>query len=40
MLEKEKLRRDAVEILNTDGMIPQDHLLRSIDMAVDFEHIL
>jgi transposase len=39
MLEREKMRRDAVEFVNTDEMVPQDHLLRKIDEAVDFEHL-
>ena len=39
MLEREKLRRDAVEFVNTDEMVPQDHLLRKIDGAVDFDHL-
>lgn len=39
MLEREKLRWDAAEIVNTDGMVPRNHLLRKIDAAVDFEHI-
>lgn len=39
MLEREKLRRDAVEFVNTDLLVPQDHLLRKIDSAVDFCHI-
>lgn len=39
MLEREKLRRDAVEFVNTDLLVPGNHLLRKIDSAVDFSHI-
>ena len=39
MLERAKLRRDAVEFVNTDLLVPQDHLLRKIDSGVDFCHI-
>jgi Transposase and inactivated derivatives len=39
MLEKEKLCRNVVEIINTDQLVPSDHLLRRIDAAVDFEHL-
>ena len=39
MVEREKLRRDAVEFVNTDLLMPQDHLLRKIDSAVDFCHL-
>lgn len=36
MLEREKLRRDIVEFINTDERVPQEHLLRKVDGAVDF----
>jgi transposase len=39
MLEREKLRRDAVEFVNIDLLVPRNHLLRKIDSAVDFCHI-
>lgn len=39
MLERERLRRDIVEFVNTEGMVPGNHLLRKIDSAVDFCHI-
>lgn len=39
MLERERLRRDVVEFINTDERVPQDHLLRRVDGAVDFCHI-
>ena len=39
MLEREQMRRDIIEFVNTEGMVPQEHLLRKIDSAVDFCHI-
>jgi transposase len=39
MLTKEQEQRQAIEILCTDMLVPQDHLLRKIDAAVDFKHI-
>ena len=39
MLEKEKLCRNAEKIIDTDQLVPPDHLLRRIDAAVDFEHL-
>ena len=39
MLKKEAEQRQAIEMLCTDMLVPQDHLLRKIDAAVDFRHI-
>ena len=39
MLKKEKSQRQEVKILCTDMLVPQDHLLRKIDAAVDFDYI-
>ena len=39
MLKKEMEQRQAIEMLCTDMLVPQDHLLRKIDKAVDFTHI-
>ena len=39
MLKKETLQRQAIEMLCTDMLVPQEHLLRKIDAAVDFTHI-
>lgn len=39
MLEREKKNRETVEFINTDTFVPQEHLLRKIDRAVDFTHI-
>ena len=39
MLKKEIEQRQAIEMLCTDMLVPQDHLLRKIDKAVDFSYI-
>ena len=40
MLAKEqKLRRNVVEILCLEDLVPPQHLLRQIDAAVDFAHL-
>ncbi len=40
MLKKgRELRRNVVEFLTLEDRIPQDHLLRKIDGAVDFMHL-
>ena len=39
MLKKETEQRQAIEMLCTDMLVPQEHLLRKIDAAVDFTHI-
>ena len=39
MLKKETEQRQAIEMLCTDMLVPQEHLLRKIDAAVDFSHI-
>lgn len=40
MLSKgQELRRNVVEFLTLEGRIPQDHLLREMDGAVDFMHL-
>lgn len=39
MLEREKKNREALEFINTEMYVPQDHLLRKIDAAVEFSHI-
>ncbi len=36
MLIKEKLERNTLEIVSLEGLVPQDHLLRKVDCAVDF----
>ena len=39
MLERGKLDRGVVEIVDTEMLVPQEHLLRKIDAAVDFSRI-
>ena len=36
MLERGKLDRGIVEMVDTESLVPQNHLLRKIDAAVDF----
>lgn len=35
MLERGKMERDVIEIVGIDGLVPQDHLLRKVEQAVD-----
>ncbi|MEN6389372.1 MAG: IS1182 family transposase [Syntrophomonas sp.] len=39
VLERAKNLRNNLQIVDLEGMVPQDHLLRKIDQAVDFSHI-
>ena len=39
MLERGKMDRDLIELVGIDSLMPQDHLLRQIDAAVNFDHI-
>ena len=39
MLKREKMERGVFEIVDTEGLVPEDHLLRKIDAAVDFTRI-
>ena len=39
MLTKEQEQRQAIEMLCTDMLVPEDHLLRKVDAAVEFKHI-
>ena len=39
MLKKEEEQRQSVEVLCTDMLVPEEHLLRKIDAAVDFRCI-
>ena len=39
MLERGKMDRNKIEFVDTEGLVPQDHLLRQIDEAVDFSKI-
>lgn len=39
MLERGKMDRGIVEIVDTESLVPKDHLLRKIDEAVDFNRL-
>ena len=39
MLETGQMNRDNVEMVNIDMLVPEDHLLRKIDTAIDFTKI-
>lgn len=39
MLERAKNLRNNMQIVDLEGLVPQDHLLRKIDCVVDFTHI-
>ena len=36
MLERGKMERGIFEIVDTESLVPEGHLLRKIDEAVDF----
>lgn len=36
---KQKEERNTLEMVSAEGLVPQNHLLRKIDSAVDFPHI-
>ena len=39
MLERGKMDRGVIEIVDTESLVPKDHLLRKIDAAVDFNRL-
>ena len=39
LTEKPTIERNALEITCTESLVPQEHLLRKIDAAVDFRKI-
>ena len=39
MLERGKLDRGIIEMVDTESLVPKDHLLRKIDAAVDFSRL-
>lgn len=39
MLTKRQEKREVVEKISLDRLVPEDHLLRKIDGAVNFNHI-
>lgn len=40
MLIKERSERNTLEMISLEGIVPQDQLLRKIDCAVDFTHLV
>ena len=36
MLERGKMDRGVIELVDTESLVPQGHLLRKVDAAVDF----
>ena len=39
MLLRGKLDRGVLELVDTEHLVPQNHLLRKIDAAVNWEHL-
>ncbi len=39
MMEKGKMARGVVELVDTESLVPQEHLLRKVDMAVEFRKL-
>ena len=39
MLERGKMDRHVIEIVGIDSLVPEEHLLRKIDKAVDFSRL-
>lgn len=39
MLERGKMDRGIIEIVDTESLVPKGHLLRKIDEAVDFNRL-
>ena len=39
MLERGKMDRNVIEMVGIDSLVPEEHLLRKIDRAVDFTSI-
>lgn len=39
MLQRGKLERGVLEMVDTESLVPKDHLLRKIDAAVDWERL-
>lgn len=38
MLERGKMDRNVTEMVEIDSLVPEGHLLRKIDKAVDFNY--
>ena len=39
MINERRQSQNEMEVVMLEQLVPQDHLLRKIDMAVDFIHI-
>ena len=39
MLERGKMDQGVLEIVDTESLVPSEHLLRKIDAAVDFNRL-
>ena len=39
MLERGKMDRDTIEIVGISSLVPENHLLRKIDAAVNWEQL-
>ena len=39
MMEKGKMERGVVELVDTESLVPQEHLLRKVDTAVEFRKL-
>ena len=39
MLERGKMDRNVIEMVGIDSLVPEEHLLRKIDRAVDFSRL-
>ncbi len=39
MLERNKVERGIFEIVDTESLVPEEHLLRKIDAAVDWNKL-
>ena len=39
MMEKGKMERGVVEVVDTESLVPQEHLLRKVDRAVEFRKL-
>jgi len=39
MLERGKMERGVIELVDRESLVPQGHLLQKVDAAVDFEKL-
>ena len=39
MLERGKMDRNVIEMIEIESLAPKEHLLRKIDQAADFTHL-